>query len=124
VLLPLPIPLLVASLLFAVLKTRRITTVILVYLLLSGLSLKSYIVRHHTQAQIAAGNTHTANNGTGNDFLAYFRFAQSIPDKEAGYRAASKIDLQAHCNNDSDDGAEGELFTSSPSRLISIHSRR
>ncbi|KAJ7840447.1 hypothetical protein B0H13DRAFT_2416176 [Mycena leptocephala] len=48
-------------------------------------------VRHHTQAHGFAGDTHTTNNGT---------------DKETGYRAASKIDLQAHHNNDSDDGAE------------------
>jgi hypothetical protein len=119
---PLLLLLLVGSLPLVVLKTRRITKVTLIYLFLP--SLKYYIVRHHTQAHGFAGDTHTTNNGTGKDFLAYSRFAQSIPDKETGYRAASKIDLQAHHNNDSDDGAEGGLFTSSPSRLISIHSRR
>ncbi|KAJ7890769.1 hypothetical protein B0H13DRAFT_2530987, partial [Mycena leptocephala] len=50
-------------------------------------------VRHHTQAQGFAGNTHTANDGT---------------DKEAGYRAASKKDDWEHreegaMNNAQDD---------------------
>jgi hypothetical protein len=57
-------------------------------------------------------------------FLVYSRFVQSIPDKEAGYRAASKSNLQARHTNDSDDDPDGKLFHPFTFTANAIHSRR